>query len=135
MTGSVKQEKSEDLRRFESHKNLKCPDGQPVLSETHNYITIRGYFNGTDQWVAEQKGQLCRPVDLLKTLHYGILQEPELKNLMERVFAKLKNIGYDGSLLQANDLIITYDPKGEMMKDEEGYPEVRITNFEFIRKL
>ena len=135
MTGSIKQEPSEDMRHYESHRSLICPDGKPILSEEHNYITIRGYYNGSDQWVAEQKGQLCRPVDLLKTLHNGIFQETEVNAMIYRVRQKLKDIGYDGSLLQTNDMIITYDPKGDMIKDDEGYPEVRITNFEYIKKI
>ncbi len=134
MTGSVKQETSEDLRRFESHRGVRCPDGQPVLSENHNYITIRGYYNGPDKWVAEQRGQLRRPLDLLKALHNGLIGKEEMGRLIERTVSKLKNIGYDGTLLQANDLIISIDPKGDIIKDGE-YPEVLITNFEFIGKI
>ncbi len=135
MTGGVKQEKSEDMGRFESHSGLFCPDGQPALSMEHNYITIRGYYNGPDEWVAQQKGRLCRPVDLMKAIRNGVFSEAEVKNLTGMVVGKLKNIGYDGSFLQINDLIIVYDPKGDIVKDSEGYPEVRITNFEFIRKI
>jgi hypothetical protein len=135
MTGSIKQEPSEDMRYYETHRALRCPDEQLILNEKHNYITIRGYYNGTDQWVAEQKGQLCRPIDLLKAVQNGTLPESELKNITDRVKNKLKNIGYDGSLLMPNDMIITYDPKGNLINDDEGNTEVRITNLEFIKKI
>jgi hypothetical protein len=135
MTGSVKQEKSEDMRRFESHRSLTCPDGQPVLRERHNYITIRGYYNGPDRWVAQQREQLCRPLDLVKACINGLIRENEMGILLGRVVSKMKNIGYDGSLLQANDLILSINPKGGIIKDEENYPEVRITNFEFIKRI
>ncbi len=135
MTGSSKQEHSEDMRRYEAHGRLKCPDGRPVLSALHNYITIRGYYNGPDEWVAEQKGQLYRPVDLAKALNSGVFTETEAYGLIGRVISSMKNIGYDGSLLQANDIIISYNTKGDIVKDNEGYPELRITNLEFIRKI
>jgi hypothetical protein len=135
MTGSVKQEATEDESRFLSHTGVKCPDGQPALSREHNYITIRGYYNGPDNWVAEQKGQLCRPVDLMKALHNRMIDKSELQVMTARVVSRLEEIGYDGCLLEPNDMIITYDPKGELIKDKKGNPEIRITNFEFIRKL
>ena len=43
-------------------------DGKPILREDHNYITLRGYFNGPDWWVAQQTGQLCRPFNLEQAL-------------------------------------------------------------------
>lgn len=135
MTGSKKQEPSEDMGHYESHRGLICPDGMPVLSEMHNYITIRGYYNGPDEWVAQQKGPLCRPIDLMKALHNDIIQKDEMIKLIQRVCDKLRNVGYDGSLLQPNDMIITYDPKADIIQDKEGGPEVRITNFEFIKKI
>ena len=123
------------MRRYETHGRLKCPDGRPVLSALHNYITIRGYYNGPDQWVAGQKGQLYRPVDLMKSMHNGVFTEAEMNEHIERVLSKLKSIGYDGTLLQPDDIIITYDTKGDMIKDSEYHPELRITNLEFIRKI
>jgi hypothetical protein len=135
MAGSIKQEKTDDMHHYESHAGLRCPDGRPVLSPLHNYVTIRGYYNGSDDWVAVQSGQLCRPVDLSKAIHNGIFTEAEVKGLMLRVLRNLENIGYDGSLLRENDLIIAYDPKGEIVNDGTGQPEVRITNFEYIKKI
>ena len=41
MTGSKKIEASTDLRKYESHKNILDTEGNPILQETHNYITIR----------------------------------------------------------------------------------------------
>ncbi len=48
MTGSDKVEVSADMRRYESHRNILDPEGNPILQENHNYITIRGYYNGPD---------------------------------------------------------------------------------------
>ena len=97
MTGTVKVEESTDLSRYESHKTILGRDGRPILQENHNYISIRGYFNGPDTWVAQQKGQLCRPVDLEKAVENGTITRNESGELYDNVLVPLKAVGYDGS--------------------------------------
>ncbi len=135
MTGSFKIEASSDFRRYESHKNILDPEGNPILQENRNYITIRGYYNGPDHWVAEQRGSLYIPVDLEKAVYKGIINESECSVLVEWVKEKLKNAGYDGSLLKANDLLLVIDDNEEIMKNNSGKPEVIICNFELIWKI
>jgi len=134
MTGTIKVEQSADLSRYESHKDILCWDGCPILQENRNYISIRGYYNGPDSWVAQQKGQLCRPIDLQKALENAIITKHEFDRLYDGVFQKLNNAGYDGSLLKGNDILLAMDPSGQLLKDVDGTPEARICNFEFIRK-
>lgn len=135
MTGSTKVEASADLRKYESHKNILNPEGNPVLRENHNYITIRGYYNGSDQWVAEHKDALYSPVDLSKAPYLGILDELQSQSFLDRTKERLMNAGYDGSLLKANDLLLAVDDKGNMMKNNFGEPEVIICNLELIWKI
>lgn len=135
MTGTQKIESSSDLRKYDSHRNIIDPDGTPVLQENRNYITIRGYYNGPDQWVAEHSDELYTPVDLSKAPYKGILEEPECQALLDRVKEKLKNVGYDGSLLQPNDLLLAVNDKGEIIRNKAGEPEVIICNFEVIWKV
>ncbi len=78
---------------------------------------------------------LCRPVDLPKAVALGIIDEAEYRRLLDATLQRLKNVGYDGSFLKGNDLILTLQPNRSLMKDSEGLPEVRITNFGLLRKL
>jgi len=135
MTGSAKIEPSTDLRKYESHKNILDPEGNPVLQEKYNYITIRGYYNGPDKWVAEHSDALYTPVDLYKAVYRGIINEEESYRLLNKVKEKLKNAGYDGSLLKTNDLLLAIDDKGNIMENSSGRPEVIICNFELIWKI
>lgn len=135
MTGSTKIEASTDLRRYESHKNIIDPEGKPILQENHNYITIRGYYNGPDKWVAEHSDALYTPIDLSRVPYRGIIDESECQILLERARDRLKNVGYDGSLLKTNDLLLAVNDKGEIMKNNSGDPEVIICNFELIWKI
>lgn len=135
MTGSTKIEASTDLRKYESHKGILDPEGNPVLQEDHNYITIRGYYNGPDQWVAEHSDSLYTPVDLSKALYRGMITKQQCLSFLDRIKEKLLDAGYDGSSLKPNDLLLAVDDKGEIMKDRSGEPEVIICNFELIWRI
>jgi hypothetical protein len=132
MTGSHKQEESVDSRRFDSHKGLLNPDGTAVLRTDRNYITLRGYFNGSDIWVAQQSGGLCRPVDLAKALQTGIISQAEQFRMIDRILSSLRTAGCNGMLLEPNDLLLAIAPDGSILFDTTGRPEVRICNLELI---
>jgi hypothetical protein len=134
MTGSEKVEQSTDRRRYESHKNLAGPNGNPILLENRNYISIRGYFNGSDSWVADQKGQLYRPIDLVSARAKNVISPAEYENIFGALQHRLLDLGYDGSLLEGNDILLALDPAGAIMKDATGGFDARICNFELIRK-
>ncbi|MEK6699792.1 MAG: hypothetical protein AABZ10_12220 [Nitrospirota bacterium] len=134
-TGSEKLERSVDPRRYETHKDILDNDGNPILGEDHNYITIRGYYNGPDEWVSKQEGALLTPVDLAKAVRKKIIDESQSRKLLENVIARLREAGYDGSLLKPNDLLLAVDAKGAIMKDKSGEPDVIICNFEVIWKV
>ncbi len=134
MTGSTKIEPSADFRRYESHKKILDPEGNPILQENRNYITIRGYYNGPDYSVAE-RGPIYMPMDLSKAVYNGLIDESECLKLLTGVKEKLKGAGYDGSLLKSNDLLLVVDSTREIMNNSYGEPEVIICNFELIWKI
>lgn len=135
MTGSAKVEASTDLRKYESHKDILDPEGNPVLQENHNYITIRGYYNGPDQWVAEHEKELYAPMDLSKAIYNRIINEEQCQEFLDTVKENLRQNGFDGSSLRANDLLLAVDDKKEIMKNNSGEAMVLICNFELIWKI
>lgn len=132
MTGSAKEEPSIDRRKYEAHKAILDSEGHPVLGEDHNYITIRGYYNGPDEWVSQHEGELLTPVDLVKAVRKKIIDESQSRKFLEKVVSQLREAGYNGSLLKSNDLLLAVDSNGEIMKDKAGEPDVIICNFEVI---
>jgi hypothetical protein len=134
-TGTLKIEQSVDMRCFESHDLLRDPNGRPILLSNHNYITLRGYFNGSDEWVAKQAGGLCRPIDLDQALAKGLIDPLIHHKTFEKTLGNLKNIGYDGSLLRGNDLLCALGPENAFLTDASGEIEVRICNFELVKKI
>lgn len=135
MTGNTKIEPVTDPRRYDLFRKFTGPDDEPILRENHNYISIRGYYNGPDSWVATQSGRLYTPYDLASACTEGILNSDECTRLLDVTTSRLKNIGYDGSLLELNDILIAVDPEGTIVKDAENLPEARICNLELIAHL
>ncbi|HEX9022086.1 MAG TPA: hypothetical protein VF903_12590 [Nitrospirota bacterium] len=133
-TGSAKLEPSVDQRKYDSHRTILDSEGNPVLNAGHNYITIRGYYNGPDEWVAEHEGELLTPVDLSKAIRKKIIDESQGRNYLQKTIARLREAGYDGSLLKTNDLLLAIDANGGIMKDKSGEPDVIICNFEVLWK-
>ncbi len=136
MTGSLKVEVSSDPRKYQSHKMIVDIDGNSVLDVLHNYITIRGYFNGPDQWVSEhEETALFTPVDLGRAMRRKIIRDAQCTSYLKMVKERLRSAGYDGSLLKENDLLLALDSKGQIMKDKSGEPDVIICNFEILWKI
>ena len=132
MTGSTKTELPSDTKHYASHGNISALDNETILRKNHDYITIQGYYNGSDTWVASHEGQLCTPFDLERAGNEGILAPDECLRLLEVTRSRLKNVGYDGSLLALNDILIALNPQGKIIEDSEHIPEARICNFELI---
>ncbi len=134
-TGSLKVEVSVDSRKYQSHQDLVDGNGDPVLAAEHNYITIRGYYNGPDEWVAGHEGELYTPVDLVKAVRRKIIDDAQCRGIVKKTCARLREAGYDGSLLKANDLLLALDAKEKIVTDRSGEPDVIICNFEVIWKI
>ncbi len=133
MPGSAKTEQSTDRRRYESHSRLVNSRGEPLLREDRNFISIRGFFNGTDSWVAGSH-ELLKPMSLSQADAEGILSGASKAHLRENMIERLANAGVDGSLLEDNDLIISLDNKNNITTTQDHLPEVRICNFELLRR-
>jgi hypothetical protein len=134
MTGSSKMEDPADIRRYESHENIITPYGSPVLRKDHDYISIRGYYNGSDQRVAERDDQLLRPIDLFQAFSSDIINKEEYASTFDSIKNRLAAIGYDGSLLSGNDILLTVDDHGTISRNSDSMPEARICNFELLGK-
>jgi hypothetical protein len=126
---------SVDPRRYQSHRDIVDIEGNPVLAAEYNYITIRGYYNGPDEWVPENEDQLFTPVDLIKAVHKGIIDEVQARTYLDRVISRLREAGYNGSLLKENDLLLAVNARGEVVKGRTGEPDVIICNFETLWRI
>jgi hypothetical protein len=135
MTGSTKVEPVADYRHYESHRKIIALDRKPILRKDHDYITIRGFYNGPDSWVASHEGQFYKPFDLETARSEKILKNDDCLKLRDVTISRLKNVGYDGTLLELNDILISIDPANNIVRDKDNLPEAIICNFELLHKL
>lgn len=134
-TGSDKIVLSSDRSRYLNHMELTSPDGTPILEDGYNYITLRGYFNGPDAWVAMNQNVLCRPMDLAKAVAIEYVPPSLAEDLMNNMLNKLHEAGYDGHFLSMDDFLLAVTPENSLLKTNDDHIDIRICNFELIRRL
>jgi len=54
---------------------------------------------------------------------------------MRRTRDRLAAIGIEDLNLRGNHLLLSLDSRGQLLVDPDGLPEVRVCNFELLRKL
>lgn len=137
MTGN-KTEISENLfdnSRYESHKNIVTPDGMPILKANRNYIIIWGYWNGPDEKLAAKDGDYYEGINVLRAYRDGIITQEEYISLLQVAKDKLSCEGIEDLNLRGNHLLISLDNTGNLIVDNNGRPELRICNFEFLKRI
>ncbi|MFH1414495.1 MAG: hypothetical protein ABIH89_00190 [Elusimicrobiota bacterium] len=123
-----------DDGRYKSHSELKTSDDVPILSKDHDYILIWGYWNGPDELLAVRDGVYYEGVDMLKAYREEIISKEEYLSFLEITKDRLNRLGYDALSLRGNHLLLSIDDAGNIVKDDEGNIELRICNFEFLKR-
>jgi hypothetical protein len=124
-----------DRSRFESHRELKTPEGEPILKEDHNYIIIWGYWNGLDEKLAVNDGDYLEGINALSAFREGVISRDEYMSLLKRKEERLKRAGFEDLHLRGSHVLLSLDSRGKLVKDTSGIAEMRICNFELIRRL
>jgi len=124
-----------DNSRFESHRDLFTPDGLPVLQKNRDYISIWGYWNGPDEKLAAKDGDYYEGIDALRAYREGIIDRDEYIDLLKIARDRLLKVGVEDLNLRGNHILLSLDNRRRLIRDSQGLPEIRICNFEFLKKL
>lgn len=124
-----------DNSRFESHAGIKTPDDHPILRKNRDYITIWGYWNGPDEKLAATDGDYYEGIDALRAYRRGLIDKERYIYLLELARSRLIEVGVEDLNLRGNHILLSLDSRGRLLMDEKGVPEIRICNFEFLRRL
>ncbi len=127
--------KAADDRRYAAWEHLLTPDGQPVVRKDHDYISIWGFWNGPDELLAIHDGEYYHAVNAKRACRNSLISEETLGELVETMKAKLARCGFEDLNLKPDHLLISFTHKEELVTDTIGKPEVRLCNFEFVRRL
>jgi len=123
-----------DDTRYQTHAQHKTPDGFPILSYDHEYITIWGYWNGPDEKLARSNKPFYTGVNALRAYRDGYINEKDYMLSLENTKNLLNQAGIDDLNLRGSHLILSLNKNQKIVKDKKGIPQVRICNFEFLKR-
>jgi hypothetical protein len=124
-----------DRRRYESHTGILTPEGVPVLQMDHDYITVWGFWNGPDESLAEHDGVFYTGISAANALRREIITGREYDRLMQRLRRLLAENGMENMGLKGNHVLLSLNPRGELMRDREGELDIRLCNFETMQRI
>ena len=124
-----------DNSRYLSHGKYLTPEGEPILREDHSYIIIWGYWNGPDERLAEKDGDYLTGINALSAYREGLISEQEYISLLKTKKQKMAAVGVEDLNLRGTHLLLSLDSSGDLLRDEDGVPEMRVCNFELLSKL
>lgn len=122
-----------DNSRYEIHAVDKTPDGQPILSRQHEYVTIWGYWNGPDAALAEKDEPIYTGIDALAAYREGRIMQRQYVKIMRAAKKKLEDYGVEDLSLRGTHLLLSIDRNQNLAVDKNGLPMLRICNFELLR--
>lgn len=123
-----------DARRYLELASFRTPDGDPAVSQEHEYITIWGFWNGPDEWLALRDGQYHRGINAEQAALEGLITRDMLAELVARMRTRLSRAGFEDMNLKPDHLLISISSENQMATDTHGKPEVRLCNFELVRR-
>lgn len=121
-----------DDRRYETHQHWKTPDGIPILEKNHDYIIFWGFWNGPDELLAQFDKSPFEGLDVLLAYRKGLLDKAMYLTLMGKTKQVLQQGGAEDLNPLGNHILVSVDNAGQLVKDNQGLPEIRIYNFEFL---
>jgi hypothetical protein len=74
-------------------------------------------------------------IDALLCFRKGLLARQTYLTLMKIAKRKLASLGIEDLNLKGNHILLSVDNAGQLVKDHEGLPEMRISNFELLRRV
>lgn len=124
-----------DDSRYESHADQDTPEGQPILSRQHEYLTIWGYWNGPDDVLAVKDEVVYTGIDALAAYREGRLTQRGYVRVMRAAKTRLAAAGIEDLSLRGNHLLLSIDRQEQLAVDEKGLPLIRICNFELLKRV
>jgi hypothetical protein len=136
MTGHKRESGRQDAdeRRYAALAHLRTPDGEPLVRKEYDYITIWGFWNGPDELLAADDGQYYHAVNAQRAFANKTISQEALKELMQLKAERLARFGFEDLNPKPDHLLVSFDAAEKMVIGSLGKPEVRLCNFELIRR-
>jgi len=137
MTGRAQRtgQETADNRRYQSLADLACPDGEPAVRQGCDYITIWGFWNGPDTLLAEHDGRFYRAINAQRACTTKLISPAVREELLRLKATRMARCGFEDLNPKPDHLLISYDSAQNLVLDSTGKPELRLCNFELVRRL
>jgi len=136
MTGSLRDADRalKDDRRFAALNQMLTPEGEPLLRRDRDYVTVWGFWNGPDEMLAQDDTHHYNARDAGEACRQGLIDERTLDALLALKLSRLERFGFEDLHPKADHLLVSFDEDGTLLRDSDGKPEIRLCNFEMVRK-
>jgi hypothetical protein len=124
----------QDDRRFAPLNHLLTPEGEPLLRRDRDYITVWGFWNGPDEMLADDDTRRYKAMNTEKAHQSGLIDPTMLDNLVSLKNRHLASQGFEDLRPKPEHLLVSFDHNGEMLRDADGQPDIRLCNFELVRQ-
>jgi len=128
---------SDDFRphpsRYLSHQSIIGDDGKSVLRPDHYYLTVWGFWSGPQQEqndFAFEKG-----ISVREGFETGLIDENVYVELLQQKRHHLNGAGVEDLNMKGDHLLLSRRADNNLLLEKDGLPEVRICNFELMRRL
>jgi len=122
-------------RRYTELAHLRTPEGEQALRRNCDYITIWGNWNGPDELLATRDGGYFSTKNARHACASKLISPEILKQLMQKEAEKLASCRLEDLNLKPDHLLVCFDSESRIVLDESGMPEVRLCNFELVRRI
>jgi hypothetical protein len=123
-----------DERHYAALADFRTPDGEPVVRREYDFITVWGFWNGPDELLATQDGKFFQAVNVKRAYADRLISRQTMTDLTQRMARRLADCGFEDLNLKPDHLLISFDPTHRLVVDSLGKPELRLCNFEFVRR-
>jgi hypothetical protein len=137
MTGRPREtaRQNADERRYATLADLRTPDGEPVVRKEYDYITVWGFWNGPDELLAAEDGRFYQAVNASRAFANKLISSGLSSELMQLKSTRLARCGFEDLNPKPDHLLISFDSSEKLVPGPQGKPEVRLCNFELVRRL
>jgi len=134
-SNSMISERFLDKSRYVSHAEILCPNSnEPVLMKDHEYTMIWGFWNGSDEMLADHDGNYYSAINALSAYHNNIISKEQYFSLMKIVKYRMESKGIEDLNLRGTHILLSLNSRNQLLIDKDDTPQIRICNFEYLRR-
>ncbi len=123
-----------DTGRYTLQEQHRNPDGSPILRKDRSYVTLWADWGDPDETHREGGVPFGRSMSALHAFRKKLITDEEYFSLMNIVQDRLRAVNVDDLNPAGSHFLVSFDSRGDLIRDDQGEPETRICEFELLRR-